>query len=206
MRRARAAGVEPGPVRPCTGKHRLHSRPAVDGGDPRSRQVDWTSPDRPGYRYRGCSPAPALHDLVQAKRARGEELSDADRRFIGYLVAARRWPEGPTPNASGAPSCAPARAATDELNWAQRLMLWRRSRGLVPMDMPQDEQTRNVIAYLRSEPFRAQLVRACLRARGTVDGLLDGPTGLRPARGRPGAGLPAHRRLQRPGDTIQLPA
>lgn len=156
-------------------------------------KVDWTSPDRPGYRYRGMLPQhQRFYDLVQAKRARGEELSDADRRFIGYLVAARRWPEGPTPNAFWrAFLCYLREQPTDELNLAQRLMLWEAlSRGLVPMDMPQDEQTRNVIAYLHSEPFRAR--NWFERAFGRVEPWMDysmAQQGYDLREGGPGAGV-----------------
>ncbi len=156
-------------------------------------KVDWTSPDRPGYRYRGMLPQhERFYALVQAKRARGEELSDADRRFIGYLIAARRWPEGPTPNAFWRAFLRYLREqTTDELNLAQRLMLWEAlSRGLVPMDMPQDEQTRNVITYLRSEPFRAR--NWFERSFGRVEPWMDysmAQQGYEMGGGGPGAGV-----------------
>jgi len=121
--------------------------------------VDWSNPDRPGYHYRGMLPLhEKFYEYIKTKRERGEELSMADNAMIRRLQTLRRWPEAPVPNQFWRSYLRYLREqTTDELNWAQRFMLWEAfARGLIAWDLEQDEHTRNVVEYLNSGPFRAR--------------------------------------------------
>ncbi|MBK1672220.1 hypothetical protein CKO35_02670 [Ectothiorhodospira shaposhnikovii] len=121
--------------------------------------VDWSSLDRPGYRYRGMEPAQQrFHDYIQEKRGRGESLSMAEEAMIRRLQSIRRWPESPEPNEFWREFIRYIREQpVDDLNVAQRLLLWQgMSRGYIPMDMAESEDVRRAIDYLNSRPFRAR--------------------------------------------------
>jgi hypothetical protein len=121
--------------------------------------VDWTSTDRPGYRYRGMLPAhERFYEYIQSKRAQGTELSWADNAMIRRLQAARRWPEGPVPNEFWKSFLRYLREEPDlSLSLAQGFMFNEAmARGLIPMDMPKNEDMRKTVEYLNSGPFRAR--------------------------------------------------
>ena len=122
-------------------------------------ELDWSSNNRPGYRFRGMLPMhERFYQYIQAKRARGEELSMVDNAMIRRLQAGRRWPEAPVPNEFWKEFLRYLREQPSlELNLAQRFMLSEAlARGLVQMDMPANEDTRRIVQYLNSGPFRAR--------------------------------------------------
>lgn len=122
-------------------------------------EVDWTSNNRPGYRYRGMEP---LHErfykYIQTKRERGEELSMADNAMIRRLQAARRWPEAPRPNEFWMSFLRYLREQPNaELNFAQSFMLSEAmARGLIHVDLTPSQDARRAMEYLSSGPFRAR--------------------------------------------------
>jgi hypothetical protein len=121
--------------------------------------VDWTATDRPGYHFRGMLPVhERFYEYIQAKRAQGVELSIGDEAMIRRLQAARRWPEAPVPNHFWREFLRYLREQPSlDLNFAQGLMFSEAvARGLIPIDMPANENIRKAGEYLNSGPFRAR--------------------------------------------------
>lgn len=141
---------------------------------PHPDDVDWASLNRPGYRYRGMEPIhERFYQYITDKRERGEELSMGDNAMIRRMQAARRWPEAPVPNEFWKSFLLYLRDRPDlSLNFAQNFMFSEAlARGLIPLDMPQNEDVRKAVEYLNSGPFRAR--NWFERSFGRVEGWMD---------------------------------
>lgn len=124
-------------------------------------KFDWHTRDggRPGYRYRGMLPMQQkFYDYIQQKRRANAPLSSAEQATIRWLITSRRWPEAPRPNAFWAAFMRYLRdQPTTDLNLAQGIMVDQLlSRGLVPVDMPPNQNFERVRNYLNSGPFRSR--------------------------------------------------
>jgi hypothetical protein len=120
---------------------------------------DWSSTNRPGYRFRGVEPMhQRFYDYIQAKRAARKPLSTVDEMMIRKLIAVRRWPDGPRPNEFWAAYMRWLREqTTDQLNTAQHLLLTElMQRGFVVMDQAPSPETRRAMEYLQSKPFECR--------------------------------------------------
>ena len=120
---------------------------------------DWTTQDRPGYRYRGMTPThEKFYEYIQDKRERGVALSWADRMMIRRLQSARRWPEAPVPNEKWKAFLRYLRELpTTELNVAQSMMFVQaRSQGILPTDPNLDGNAQRIAQHLSSRPYRAR--------------------------------------------------
>ena len=124
-------------------------------------KFDWGTRDgvRPGYRYRGMLPMQQkFYEYIQQKRRANVPLSSAEQATIRWLITSRRWPEAPQPNAFWSAFMRYLRQqSTTELNVAQGLMVNELlSRGLVPVDMPPNQNFQRVRDYLNSGPFHSR--------------------------------------------------
>lgn len=124
-------------------------------------KFDWNTRDggRPGYRYRGMLPMQQrFYEYIQQKRRANVPLSSAEQATIRWLITSRRWPEAPRPNAFWSAFMRYLRdQPTTDLNLAQGLMVDQLlSRGLIPVDMPPNQNFQRVRDYLNSGPFRSR--------------------------------------------------
>lgn len=124
-------------------------------------KFSWSTRDggRPGYRYRGMLPMQQkFYEYIQQKRQANTPLSSAEQSTIRWLITSRRWPEAPRPNAFWAAFMRYLRQQpTTDLNVAQGIMVDQLlSRGLVPVDMPPNQNFQRVRDYLNSGPFRSR--------------------------------------------------
>jgi len=120
---------------------------------------DWSSNDRPGYRFRGMNEMQRrFHEYIQGKRARKETLSWTERLLIRKMIADRHWPESPRPNEFWAAYMRYLRSLRhDDLNAAQNVMLTELTlRGLVPMDRAPSPGVERLREYLNTGPFAAR--------------------------------------------------